>query len=157
MSESDQRLGSLNEAREAFVRALKSHEHFVYKLGYEAGFEAGWEAVVRRLASQKPDLSMAPSHHNPADMLHSHEVEGPARDTLMAIIAQSPGLERHEIIETARKTASSLSERSLRTALQALRDTGVLRVDSGKWYLVSKDFEAKEPVMRPVTAADFDE
>lgn len=158
MNESDQRLGSLNEARDAFIKALKSHEHFVYKLGYEAGFEAGWAALVQRLASQKPDLSMVTAHHDPAEMLHGHEVEGPARDTLMAIITQTPGLERHEIIEAARKSVSSLSDRSLRTALQALRDAGELRVESGKWYVAPKDYSApKEPSTRPLMAADFDE
>lgn len=137
MSDGDQRLASLNTARDVFLRALKTHEQFIYKLGYEAGFQAGWEAVTQRLSQTKPDLSMVPDEA-PFSDLH-HETEIPARDTLLTIVAHSPGLERHDIIEMAQKSVTSLSERALRTALQRLKDIGVLRVEDGKWYLGSKE------------------
>jgi hypothetical protein len=157
MNENDHRQGPLSDARDVFISALKTHEHFVYKLGYEAGFQAGWEAVVQRLASQKPDLSLAPGHEDPEEAVPHQEMVGPARDTLMTIITHTPGLERHEIIETARK-AANLSDRCLRMALQALRDAGVLRVEGGRWYPVLKDeTTAKEPKPRRITASDFDE
>jgi hypothetical protein len=142
MSDGDQRLASLNTARDVFLRALKMHEQFVYKLGYEAGFQAGWEAVVQRLAQTKPDLSLV-SNDRQLSELH-HDVEIPARDTLLAIVANSPGLERHDIVEMAQKSVTTLSERTLRTALQRLKDIGVLRVDDGKWYVVVKDHPRPE-------------
>jgi hypothetical protein len=153
MSDSDQRLASLNEAREVFVRALKTHEHFVYKLGYEAGFAAGWDAVVRRMSQAKPDFSMADEKQELSELQQHHESEIAARDTLMSIVAQTPGLERHEIIETARKNLTTLSERTLRTAMQRLKETGDLRADNGRWYIAQKETTAA----RPVLSSDFDE
>lgn len=159
MNENDQRLGSLNEARDVFIRALKSHEQVVYKLGYEAGFEAGWEAVVRRLSAQKPDISLAPGQHDLSELVHGQDNETPAREALLSIIAGSPGLERQDILETARKNVSTLSERILRTVLQRLREVGELRVDNGRWYIATREVAgpAKEPAPRPLLASDFDE
>jgi hypothetical protein len=149
MSDNDQRLASLNEARDQFIKALKTHEHFVYRLGYEAGFTAGWDAVVRRLASTKPDLTASTDHQDLTDLLHRHESEIPARDTLIAIVLATPGLERHEIIVEAQKRLPSLSERTVRTALQRLKNAGELQVDDGKWYVTEKRGPARRVMKGP--------
>ena len=138
MSENDKRLASLNEARELFIRSLKTHEHVVYRLGYEAGFTAGWDALVRRLASTKPDLSAAPEEKDLSDLLHEEKHDIPVRDTLMSIVITSPGLERHEIMDEARKRLSNLSDRAIRTALQRLKNMGEMYVNDGRWYISAK-------------------
>jgi hypothetical protein len=148
----DQRLTSLNEARDVFLRALKNHEHFVYRLGYEAGFAAGWEALVRRLSTAKPDEAAVPPHGDLSDLMQQHESEIPARDTLIAIIKQAPGLQRHEVVEIARKSLSHLTERTVRTALQRLKEAGELRVEDNRWYVA-----VKAPAPRLMPAGDFDE
>ncbi|MEJ2123270.1 MAG: hypothetical protein P8Y67_10745 [Alphaproteobacteria bacterium] len=135
MSENDKRLASLNEARELFIRSLKTHEHFVYRLGYEAGFAAGWDAVVRRLASTKPDLSAAPDKKDLSDLLPDTLTDSSARDTLISIVFASPGMERYQIVQEALKRLSNLSERAIHTALQRLKAVGDLYVEDGGWYV----------------------
>ncbi len=152
MGDNEQRLASLSESRDLFLRALKEHEQFVYKLGYEAGFAAGWEALVRRLSTVKPDEASVPPHRDLSDLMQQHETEIPARDTLIAIIKQAPGLQRHEIVEIASKSLSHLSERTVRTALQRLKDAGELRVEDGKWFVA-----VKAPAPRPASFSDYDE
>lgn len=152
MAENDQRLASLNEARDLFLKALKDHEHFVYRLGYEAGFAAGWEALVRKLSMTKPDEPAVPPHRDLSELMQQHEGEIPARDTLIAIIKQAPGLQRHEIVEIASKSLSHLTERTVRTALQRLKEAGELRVEEGKWFVA-----VKAPAPRLMPAGDFDE
>lgn len=153
MSEHDPRLTSLNEARDVFLNSLKNHEQFVYRLGYEAGFAAGWDALVRRLSTTKPDEPVLPDHRNVSDLLEQHEGEIPARDTLMAIVKQAPGLQRHEIVEIARKSLSHLTERTVRTALQRLKEAGELRAEDGKWFVT-----VKAPAgARPGGVTEFDE
>jgi hypothetical protein len=127
---------SLDAARDIFFSALKTHEEFVYKLGYEAGFQAGWEAFVKHLSQSKPDPSMVDAN---AEFSELHRDEIPARDALVSIVEQTPGLGRQEILEQAKKSLT-LSERSLRTALQRLKETGLLRVEEGKWYVAFKNF-----------------
>jgi hypothetical protein len=151
MSDNDERLISLNEARDVLLRSLKAHEHFVYKLGYEAGFAAGWDAVVRRMSQSKPDYSMIDDRQELSEVPH-HESEIAARDTLMSIVAQEPGLERHEILETARKSLTTLSERTLRTAMQRLKEAGDLRVENGRWFVAQKS----AAFTRPASNGDFD-
>ncbi len=152
MGDNDQRLASLNEARDLFLRALKDHEQFVYRLGYEAGFTAGWEALVQRLSMTKPDEPAVPPHRDLNELIQQHEGEIPARDTLIAIIKQAPGLQRHEIVEIARKSLSHLTERTVRTALHRLKEAGELRVEDGKWFVA-----VKTPAPRMMPVSDFDE
>jgi hypothetical protein len=152
MADSDQSLASLNEARDTFFKALKDHEHYVYKLGYEAGFAAGWEAVVRRLSSATPDEAVVPPYGDLSDLMQHHEGEIPARDSLIAIITQSPGLQRHEVVETARKSLSHLNERTVRTVMQRLKEAGELRVEDNRWYVA-----VKAAATRAMPFADLDE
>lgn len=139
MTDASRRLASLHDARETFFKGLKNHEHTIYKLGYEDGFSAGWAAAVNRLSEVKPGagVSTVPSREL-TSILQQEPEEIPARDTLMAIIVQTPGLIRQEIVETARKGPSTLSERTVRTALQRMKTAGELLVEDNRWYVADK-------------------
>lgn len=139
MTDAKQRLASLHVARDSFFKALKDHEHAIYKLGYEDGFGAGWEAALSRLAELKPEAKFGTS--GPTDlshMLHKQQREVPIQDILLEIVTGAPGLQRHEIIDSARKKMPTLNERTVRTALQRMKNTGELRVAESRWYLVEK-------------------
>lgn len=138
-SEVNQRLASLHEARDSFFKALKLHEHAIYKLGYEDGYSAGWEAALSKLAEIKPAANFSPS--GPTDLghlLHKQSDEKPIHDTLLHIIKLNPGLRRQEIIDAARKPLPNLDERSVRTTLQRMKNAGQLQVAEGKWHLTEK-------------------
>ena len=139
MTDAKQRLASLHVARDGFFKALKDHEHAIYKLGYEDGFGAGWEAALSRLAELKPEAKFKTS--GPTDLshlLHKQQGEVPTHDILLDIIENTPGLLRHEIIDSARKKMPTLNERTVRTALQRMKNAGDLRVAESRWYLVDK-------------------
>ena len=139
MTNASRRLASLHDARETFFKGLKNHEHTIYKLGYEDGFAAGWEAAVSRLSEVKPGVgvSTVPSR-DLTNILQQEPEEIPAHDTLMAIIVQTPGLTRQEIVETARKGLSTMNERTVRTALQRMKTAGDLEVEDNRWYVADK-------------------
>lgn len=139
MTDATQRLASLHEARETFFKAVKTHEHSIYKLGYEDGFSAGWEAALSRLSEIKPAAKFVTS--GPGDlshMLHEQTSDVPTHDTLLGIIKENPGLQRGEIVTHARKKLPSLNERTVRTALQRMKNAGELRVTESKWYWVER-------------------
>jgi len=139
MSDINQRLSSLHEARDAFFKALKVHENSIYKIGYEDGYGAGWEAALNKLAEIKPEVNF--STQGPTDLshlLHSQSDEVPTHDTLLTIIKQHPGLRREEIIDTAAKHLPNLNERTVRTALQRMKNAGDLHATDGKWYIAEK-------------------
>jgi hypothetical protein len=138
-SEVNQRLASLHEARDSFFKALKLHEHAIYKLGYEDGYSAGWEAALSKLAEIKPAANFSPT--GPTDLghlLYKQSDEKPTHDTLLHIIKHHPGLRRQDIVEAARKPLPTLNERTVRTALQRMKNAGELQVADGKWYLAEK-------------------
>lgn len=139
MTDAARRLASLHDARETFFKGLKNHEHTIYQLGYEDGFSAGWEAAVNRLSEVKPGagVSTVPSK-DLTNILRQVPEEIPAHDTLMAIIEQTPGLLRQQIVETARKGLSTLNERTVRTALQRMKTAGELVVEDNRWYVAEK-------------------
>jgi hypothetical protein len=139
MTDASRRLASLHDARETFFKGLKNHEHTIYQLGYEDGFSAGWEAAVNRLSEVKPGsgVSTVPSREL-TNILRQEPEEIPARDTLIAIIDETPGLLRQQIVETAGKTPSSLNERTVRTALQRMKAAGELLVEDNRWYVANK-------------------
>jgi hypothetical protein len=139
MTDAARRLASLHDARETFFKGLKNHEHTIYQLGYEDGFSAGWEAAVNRLSEVKPGagVSTVPSR-DLTNILRQEPEEIPAHDTLMAIIEQTPGLLRQQIVETARKGLSTLNERTVRTALQRMKTAGELVVEDNRWYVAEK-------------------
>lgn len=150
-SEANQRLSSLHEARDSFFKALKVHEHAIYKLGYEDGYKAGWEAALSKLAETKPSVTFETS--GPADLghlLYKKTDEKPMQDTLLHIIKLHPGLKRQEIVEAARKPLPNLNERAVRTALQRMKNAGELQVIDSKWYLIDKQGKAA----RQAQAAD---
>jgi hypothetical protein len=136
-----QKLASLHNARELFFKALKAHEHSMYKLGYQDGFNAGWDEAVQRLSQVKPEGNYLPvSNTNDLSAL-LHQDDGDelsAQDKLIAIIAKAPGLQRHEIVQIARKTLSSVGERTVRSALQRMKNAGELVVADNKWYVADK-------------------
>lgn len=139
MSDVNQRLSSLHEARDTFFKALKVHEHSIYRIGYEDGYAAGWDAALNRLAEIKPEANFTPT--GPTDLghlLHRQTDEAPTHDTLLHILKHNPGLRRQEIVENARKTLPNLNERSVRTALQRMKNAGELQVIDAKWYLTEK-------------------
>lgn len=139
MTNATRRLASLHDARETFFKGLKAHEHTIYQLGYEDGFSAGWEAAVNRLSEVKPGagVSTTPSR-DLTNILRQEPEDIPAHDTLMSIIVQTPGLIRQEIVEVARKGLSTLSERTVRTALQRIKTAGELIVEDNRWYVADK-------------------
>src|SRR5262245_7284006 len=126
MSDPKQRLASLHDARETFFKALKTHEHTIYKLGFDDGFAAGCDAAISRLAELKPAgaSSASSSHGDLGAVMKKDEGEIPAHETLLRIIATTPGMQRHEIVEIACKTLSTLNERTVRTALQRMKGAG---------------------------------
>jgi hypothetical protein len=135
-SEVNQRLASLHEARDHFFKALKIHEHAIYKLGYEDGYSAGWEAALSKLAEIKPAANFSPS--GPTDLghlLYRQSDEKPTHDTLLHIVRHNPGFRRQEIVEAARKHLPTITERTVRTALQRMKNAGELQVVDGKWGL----------------------
>jgi hypothetical protein len=141
MSDPKQRLASLHDAREAFFKALKSHEHSIYKLGFDDGFAAGWEAAISRLAELKPAGMSSASSSSQGDlsvMLKKDEGEIPAHETLLKIISKTPGMQRQEIVEIACKTLSTLNERTVRTALQRMKGAGELYVEDNRWFIVER-------------------
>ncbi len=138
-----QRLSSLHDAREIFFKALKTHEHEIYKLGYEDGFSAGWDAALQRLAELRPQAAFSPAGGGDVSTLLQGDEETPAQETLLTIISKTPGLQRQEIVDMARKTLSSLSERTVRTALQRMKNAGELHVADSKWYVSRR----KKPAM----------
>lgn len=104
MTDAKERLASLHVARDSFFKALKDHEHAIYKIGYEDGFSSGWEAALNRLAELKPQAKLKTS--GPSDLshiLHKQGEEVPAHDTLLAIVTEKPGLIRRDVIDLARK------------------------------------------------------
>lgn len=139
MTDASRRLASLHDARETFFKGLKNHEHTIYQLGYEDGFSAGWEAAVNRLSEVAPGkgVSTVPSK-DLTNILRQEPEEIPAQDTLIAIIEQTPGLLRQQIVETARKGLSTLNERTVRTALQRMKTAGELIVEDNRWYIADK-------------------
>jgi len=139
MSNATRRLASLHDARETFFKGVKAHEHTIYQLGYEDGFSAGWEAAVNRLSEVKPGAGVSTTAPRElTNILQQEPEEIPANDTLMSIIVQTPGLIRQEIVEVARKSLSTLSERTVRTALQRMKTAGELTVEDNRWYVADK-------------------
>lgn len=139
MKDPSQRLSSLHHAREIFFKGLKNHEHTIYQLGYEDGFSAGWEAAASRLTEVKPGSGVSTvASRELTNILRQEPEEIPARDTLLAIIEEAPGLLRQQIVETARKGLSTLNERTVRTALQRMKTAGELIVEDNRWYLAAK-------------------
>ncbi len=139
MTDIKQRLASLHLARDSFFAALKDHEHAIYKLGYEDGFCAGWEAALTRLAELKPEAKFKST--GPTDLshlLHQQQAEVPTHDILLDILKGSPGLQRGEIVDIARKKMPTMNERTVRTALQRMKNAGELRVAENRWYLTEK-------------------
>lgn len=136
MTDASRRLASLHDARETFFKGLKNHEHTIYQLGYEDGFSAGWEAAVNRLSEVKPGsgVSTVPSK-DLTNILRQEPEEIPAQDTLLAIIEGTPGLLRQQIVEQARKGLSTLTERTVRTALHRMKSAGELIVEDNRWYV----------------------
>ena len=145
MTDARQRLASLHDARETFFKGLKNHEHTIYKLGYEDGFSAGWAAAVSRLSEVRPGagVSTVPSR-DLTNILQEEPEEIPPQDTLLAIIEQTPGLLRQQIVETARKGLSTLTERTVRTALQRMKTAGELIVEDNRWYVADKQKAAAD-------------
>jgi len=144
MTKATRRLASLHDAREIFFKSLKNHEHTIYQLGYEDGFSAGWEAAVNRLSEVKPGAGVSTTaSRDLTNILRQEPEEIPAHDTLMAIIVQTPGLIRQEIVEVARKGLSTLSERTVRTALQRMKTAGELIVEDNRWYVADKQRSGK--------------
>jgi hypothetical protein len=142
-SEVNQRLASLHEARDTFFKALKLHEHSIYKLGYEDGYAAGWDAALSKLAEIKPTANVAPT--GPTDLghlLYRETDETPTHDTILNIIRHNPGVKRQDLVEAARKPLPNLNERTVRTALQRMKNAGDLQVIDGKWYLSEKQQKA---------------
>lgn len=148
MTDASRRLASLHDARETFFKGLKNHEHTIYQLGYEDGFSAGWEAAVNRLAEAKPGsgISTVPSREL-TNILRQEPEEIPARDTLMAIIEETPGMLRQQIVETAHKGLSALNERTVRTALQQMKTAGELIVEDNRWYVADKQRRGEKSAM----------
>jgi hypothetical protein len=149
-SEVNQRLASLHEARDAFFKALKVHEHTIYKLGYEDGYSAGWEAALSKLAEIKPAANFAPS--GPTDLghlLYKQTDETSTQDTLLDIIKTNPGLKRQEIVEAARRPLPTLNERTVRTALQRMKNAGELQVVDSKWYPTEKQSKVARQASEP--------
>jgi hypothetical protein len=139
MSDPKQRLASLHDAREAFFKALKSHEHSIYKLGFDDGFASGWDAAITRLAEMKPaGASTSSTQGDLSAVLQKDDGESPAHETLLKIIAKTPGLQRQEIVDIACKTLSTLNERTVRTALQRMKGSGELQVLDNRWYIVER-------------------
>jgi hypothetical protein len=136
MSDAKQRLASLHDAREAFFKALKTHEHSIYKLGFDDGFAAGWDAAITRLAELKPaGLATSSTQGDLSAMLKKDEAEIPAHETLLKIIGKTPGMQRHEIVDIACKTLTTLNERTVRTALQRMKGAGELYVNDNRWFV----------------------
>jgi hypothetical protein len=138
MSDPKKRLASLHDAREAFFKALKTHEHSIYKLGFDEGFGEGWEAAIARLAELKPAGLASPTHGDLSAMLNREEGEIPAHETLLKIIAKTPGMQHQEIVDIACKTLSTLNERTVRTALQRMKGAGELYVTDNRWYVTRR-------------------
>jgi len=154
MSDVTKRLSSLHEARDAFFNALKVHEHSIYKIGYEDGYAAGWEAAVNRLSEVRPEANLATS--GPTDLshlLHQRTEEVPAHEAILDVIKPNPGLKRQEIIDIARKTLPNLNERTVRTALQRMKNAGELTVVDSKWYLADKQDDSAESAEETCTPA----
>ncbi len=139
MTDVNQRLASLHEARDTFFKALKTHEHSIYKLGYEDGFQAGWEAALSQLSQLKPEVNFV--SNGPTDLghlLHREADEIPTRDTILRILSQNPGIKRQDLVELAEKQMPTLNERSVRTALQRMKNAGELKTVENKWFLAEK-------------------
>lgn len=138
MADPKKRLASLHDARESFFKALKTHEHSIYKLGFDDGFGAGWEAAISRLAELKPAGHGSSTQGDLSAMMSRDEGETPANETLLKIIAKTPGMQRQEIVDTACQTLSTLNERTVRTALQRMKGAGELYVTDNRWYVTDR-------------------
>ncbi len=139
MTDASRRLASLHDAREAFFKSLKTHEHAVYQLGHQDGFSAGWEAALSRLSEARPGVGT--STVTPKELavaLRQEPEDVSARDTLRALIEETPGLLRQQIVEAANKGLSTLNERTVRMALQQMKGAGELLVEDNRWYVADK-------------------
>lgn len=129
----------IDSARVRLQASIADLEKSLFHLGYDYGFNAGWDAAVRRIASagtQKPDNLSPPSL---VDLDASAKDDPPAREVVLRLIQENPGLRGMELVAAAARAGSPLNERTIRTALHRLRAAERIRNDDGKWYAVSTD------------------
>lgn len=156
MRKDTSQFSSLSEARDAFTQALKLHEHYVYHVGYEDGFNAGWEAAISHLSDSKPDSlhfndkselsqkdfqadnDFLEDSDSESEADQGQETDFSARDAIVALIEQQPGLTRQTIIQRSLATVPNMTERRVRMALQRLKTSGDLRCQDNRWYVIEK-------------------
>jgi hypothetical protein len=134
-------------ARDQLFDALTNAENAVFNLGWDQGFKAGWEAHVEHMtrvfaeqAASRPS-AIAPSAP-PAPV--SSKIDQPtAKDLVLQIISDQPGLRGIDIVNELGKGVTPVAERSVRTALHRLKRARKIKNMSGRWYT----FEAAANVL----------
>jgi hypothetical protein len=133
--------GLLDPARRALFEALNGLETTLYNMGYDAGFNAGWDAAVRRFTAvieQRPEPDAAPTvRPQPAKIGDRIDADLPAKERVLQLIQLSPGLRGVELVEALNKDGATMPERTVRTALHRLKNSGQVRNEDGKWYAVT--------------------
>jgi len=135
---------AISDALALVIECFTSHEDIVAQESYERGFDDGVEQVkedFRRVSDRASDEEVVPARpYVPT------EIDKIVQDGIVSSLSETPGLRTSDIASkmSAFPIKGGLSEKSIRLAVDRLKNTGKIEDKAGRWYLAGSKPPAQD-------------
>lgn len=136
-------LAAAYATKDVLKDAQQRHEDAVWNAGWVHGYDQGWNDGYQRaihalreaafLRSAPPNVGA--TEPTPLPREAAPEADAPsANEIILNLIAKFPGLRGFELVEATESAGTPVKERTVRTALYRLKNSGKIFSNDERWY-----------------------